>query len=36
VAFTSLASNLVVGDTNVCRPFSGKGHCGDIFTHPAS
>ncbi len=35
VGFFSAASNLVAGDTNVCPPFSGKGHCGDIFTHPA-
>jgi Tol biopolymer transport system component len=36
VGFFSAASNLVAGDTNVCAPFSGKGHCGDILIHPTS
>jgi hypothetical protein len=31
VAFLSLASNLVVGDTNVCYPYTDPGECPDVF-----
>ena len=33
VAFLSLASNLVVGDTNVCYPYTDPGECPDVFVH---
>ena len=33
IAFFSFASNLVVGDTNTCGPFTTPGTCPDVFVH---
>ena len=35
VAFDSIATNLVFGDTNTCQPFylTNPGECPDVFVH---
>jgi hypothetical protein len=34
VAFDSIATNLVAGDTNTCQPiFPNPGECPDVFVH---